>query len=182
MRPTNALDGKRTFLYAVFALMVLFPASTAHGASVEEKIKEFFKDDPVMVEIARCESKFRQFSDDGTPLRGGWGGGMVGVFQIYESVHAKSAETLGFDLQTLEGNLGYAKHLFKAEGTSPWNSAKSCWGETVTAKQKSSQPDKAELQKKIKELKKLVVKLQKLLEQKKKAQLSLSSRMDGIVM
>ena len=46
--------------------------STLHdSAVVESRVREVFAYAPVMVEIARCESKFRQFTDAGTVLRSG---------------------------------------------------------------------------------------------------------------
>lgn len=89
-------------------------------AVVEKRVRELFADAPVMIEIARCESKFRQFTDSGAVLRGGGSGGMVGVFQFYEAIHAAAALALGFDIATLEGNLGYARHLYTQSGTRPW--------------------------------------------------------------
>ena len=89
-------------------------------AVVEKLVREYFADIPVMIEIARCESNFRQFTDSGLVMRGGNGGVMVGVFQFFESVHAKTARALGFDITTIEGNLAYARHLYKQEGTTPW--------------------------------------------------------------
>ena len=109
--------------------------------SVEETVREYFADIPVLVEIARCESEFRQFNHDGSVLRGGQGGGMIGIFQFYEAVHANASKALGLDLHTIEGNLAYAKHLYDALGTTPWNSAKSCWNVptlTVTSNALSS--------------------------------------------
>ncbi len=75
-----------------------------------------------MVQIARCESNFRQYTDSGKPFRGGANGGMVGVFQLYEKVHTAGAHALGFDITTLEGNIGYARHIYEQEGTTPWAS------------------------------------------------------------
>ena len=89
--------------------------------AVEKRVRDYFVDVPVMVEIARCESKFRQFTDSGAVLRGGAGGGMIGVFQFYEQVHAKPALLFGFDLATVEGNLSYARQLYERSGTTPWN-------------------------------------------------------------
>src|SRR5690606_12508644 len=63
-----------------------------NSRAVEEKVRDYFADTPVMVEIARCESKFRQYTDSGQPLRGGSGGGMVGVFQFFESIHQNAAK------------------------------------------------------------------------------------------
>jgi hypothetical protein len=141
---------------------------------VEAKVRTFFKDTPVMAEIARCESKFRQFTDSGSVLRGGAGGEMVGVFQFYERIHAAGAAALGFDLATLEGNLGYAKHLYETEGTTPWNSARYCWEHAA----ETTSPNRAELLAKIKELTLLIQELQtKLRAQKRLHRLSCSQSM-----
>ena len=107
---------------------------------VEKRVREYFSDAPTMIEIARCESKFRQFTDAGTVLRGGSSGGMVGVFQFFESIHAGAAKTLGHDLATLEGNLAYARHVYESEGTAPWNSAKACWNTKSSGSQTLSTP------------------------------------------
>jgi len=99
-----------------------------HNAKeVEARIREYFKDVPVMAEIARCESKFRQYTDSGNVLMGGYGGGMVGVFQIYKDVHKSAAQVLGIDISTLDGNLAYARHLYAESGTAPWISSMPCW-------------------------------------------------------
>jgi len=87
-------------------------------AAVEKRVREYFADVPVMIEIARCESKFRQFTDSGAVLRSA---GMIGVFQFYEVVHSNAARALGHDLATLEGNLAYARHLYTQSGTQPWS-------------------------------------------------------------
>lgn len=96
---------------------------------------------------------------------------MVGVFQFYGSVHRGGAMALGFDIDTLEGNLAYAKHLFTVSGTTPWNSSKTCWGNAVTsaASSKLSDAEIAALQARIEVLKKIVAELQLLLEKKKVA-------------
>ena len=92
------------------------------AVAVEKRVREYFADVPVMIEIARCESKFRQFTDTGAVLRGGMSGGMIGIFQFYEQIHAKAALGLGLDLATVEGNIGYARHLYEQSGTTPWRS------------------------------------------------------------
>jgi len=91
-------------------------------ASVEDRVREYFADIPVMIEIARCESKFRQFTDSGSVLRGGASGQFVGIFQFMESIHSGIARTLGYDLATVDGNLAYARHLYTQQGTKPWTS------------------------------------------------------------
>lgn len=144
----------------------------------EKRIREYFKDIPVMIEIARCESNFRQYTDAGNPLRGGASGGMVGVFQFFESIHATGALALGYDITTLEGNLGYAKHVYEAQGTTPWDPAKYCWGAasltpTATAPLTGNTltaTKRAELLKQISTLTKLIASLQKQLNAKKRRQ------------
>ena len=89
-------------------------------AEIEKRVQEYFVDVPVMIEIARCESKFRQFTDVGNVLRGGGSGGMVGIFQFYELIHKTAALALGFDIETVEGNIGYARHIYTQEGVRPW--------------------------------------------------------------
>jgi flagellar capping protein FliD len=123
----------------ILALSIFGPITTVAEASSktttefftqaesEAKVRTFFKDTPVMTEIARCESEFRQYTDNGNVLRGGSANGMIGVFQFFESIHTPIAKELGFDLATLDGNLAYAKHLFQSEGTNPWEPARSCW-------------------------------------------------------
>ncbi len=149
--------------------------STVHNAAmVEAEVRKVFADSPAMVEIARCESKFRQFTDSGNPLRGGAGGQMIGVFQFFESVHNTAARSLGFDLSTLEGNLGYARHVYETQGTTPWNSARSCWeipaAAAITTATTPATPslsqDKAELQKQITLLLELISVLETLIELK----------------
>lgn len=123
-----------TFGFLALVFFLAKPPSTAAALStfptqpvVEERVREYFKKNPVMIEIARCESNFRQFTDSGSVLRGGSGGEMVGVFQFFESIHTAAAAKLGHDITTLEGNLAYAEYVFQTEGSTPWNSAKSCW-------------------------------------------------------
>jgi hypothetical protein len=124
-----------------FLVLVIFVGGKAHaqeGVNVEERVREYFVDMPVMIEIARCESKFRQYTDSGNPFYGGAGGAMVGVFQVYTTVHAAYAKnTLNYDITTLEGNLGYAKYLYQTEGTQPWMSSFPCWGSTSSAETSS---------------------------------------------
>ena len=79
-----------------------------------------------MIRIANCESGFRQFDSFGNPLFGGTGG-MVGVFQEAAALHGDGAAALGFNINTLDGNLGYARYLYDTQGTAPWLGSVSCW-------------------------------------------------------
>jgi len=87
-------------------------------AESEATVRSFFADDPIMIAIAKCESSFRQFNDDGTVLKGH--GLYVGVFQIAEKIHAAAAKEIGMDIYTLEGNLAYAKYLKNLHGSKLW--------------------------------------------------------------
>jgi hypothetical protein len=97
------------------------------SVDVAAAVKSYFADIPVMANIAKCESNFREYSADGSVLNGG-SGGMIGVFQINRSVHAKFALSLGDDITTLAGNMAYARYLYTQEGTDPWISSEGCWG------------------------------------------------------
>lgn len=95
---------------------------------VEAYVKSYFADNPILAEIARCESTYRQLDEDGQVLRGIVNTKDVGVMQINETYHAKQAEKLGLDLHDFEDNLAYAKQLYEKQGTQPWISSKPCWG------------------------------------------------------
>ena len=100
---------------------------TVNPITFEEYVREYFKDDPILAEIAKCESTFRQYSALGEVIKGRVNQSDVGVMQINKYYHLKQAEKLGYDLHTAEGNMAYAKALYDREGTKPWNSSSKCW-------------------------------------------------------
>jgi len=101
---------------------------TDNPITFEQYVREYFSDDPILAEIAKCESTFRQYSSSGEVIKGRVNKSDVGVMQINKYYHLKSAEKLGYDLHTIEGNMAYAKALYEREGTKPWNSSSKCWG------------------------------------------------------
>lgn len=104
------------------------PAQNVHDAAeVEKQVRVHFADIPIMIEVARCESRFRQFADSGNVFKGGLNMKMVGIFQIYGDVHRTTALSLGFDIDTVQGNIGYARYLYSRERTNPWISSMPCW-------------------------------------------------------
>lgn len=103
------------------------------NAGIEAKVRAYFADIPVMVEVGRCESRFRQFDKSGEPFRGIVNNMDVGVMQVNEYYHLKRAQKLGYNIYTVEGNLAYARLLYKESGTQPWNSSSPCWGKTAAA-------------------------------------------------
>ena len=103
-------------------------ATTTHARSyTEREVRRQFASHPVLISIAKCESGMRQFDKTGKVLKNP-NSSAIGVMQIMSSIHSRSAARLGFDIRTLPGNLGYAKHLYRAEGTRPWKASRHCWG------------------------------------------------------
>jgi hypothetical protein len=94
--------------------------------TLEEYVRDYFIETPILAEVAKCESQFRQYGANGV-FRGNYDWNDVGVMQINERYHAERADDNGFDIKTLEGNLGYAKWLYEREGLTPWRSSKACW-------------------------------------------------------
>ncbi|NQV92971.1 hypothetical protein HQ403_00555 [Candidatus Kaiserbacteria bacterium] len=106
---------------------------TRTPAYVEQYVRIYFSDIPIMTEIAECESRFRQFDIDGDVLRGEKNRRDVGVMQINEDFHLDTALEKELNLYTLEGNLAYARALYEKMGTKPWKHSKKCWGGMVLA-------------------------------------------------
>jgi hypothetical protein len=102
-----------------------------NNEDIKREAQKIFANDPILVDIARCESHFRQYDKDGSVLRGTVNKSDVGVMQINEHYHADKAKTLGYDLMTPEGNMAYAQYLYKNEGGQPWISSSACWNNTA---------------------------------------------------
>lgn len=124
MRYHVPMLGKTRFiLTALAACLAAAPALAAEAgdnAGIEAKVRAAFANAPEMAAVAKCESGFRQFSPDGSVLRGGADGRYVGIFQIDEPLHAAKASAAGNDILTIDGNIGYAVSLFAANGIAPW--------------------------------------------------------------
>lgn len=95
--------------------------------TLESYVREYFSETPILAEIARCESSFRQIGKDGLVLRGKVNKSDLGLLQVNEFYHGERAIDLGFDLKTVNGNLDYAKYLYEKEGTKPWSASAKCW-------------------------------------------------------
>lgn len=101
--------------------------ATSTPSSLKNVVNDYFSDIPELVDVARCESRFRQFDRDGRVLRGVINKGDVGVMQINEYYHGDRAQKLGYDLYSVEGNMAYARFLYEREGLTPWQSSSKCW-------------------------------------------------------
>ncbi len=84
-------------------------------------------DPDLAIGIANCESHGRQFDKDGHIVRGAVNPQDIGLFQINEEYHLKQSQKLGMDIYTLQGNIDYAMHLIKTQGSKPWFWSKTCW-------------------------------------------------------
>lgn len=103
------------------------------NAGVEAALRAYFADAPLMVEIARCESKFRQYDAKGNVLQGIQVSEDTGVLQVNKTYHLKRAIKLGYDIDTLAGNMGYSRLLQSEQGYWPWVSSMPCWGKSPLA-------------------------------------------------
>jgi len=95
--------------------------------AVEAYVKTKYANDPILVDIARCESTFRQFDQTGNIIRGKVNSGDVGVMQINERYHAEDSAKLGYNIYTIEGNVAFGKYLYDKYGSQPWSSSSKCW-------------------------------------------------------
>lgn len=82
---------------------------------------------PLFARIAYCESRDRQFNEDGTILRGIVHPYDVGRYQINTLHWSDEADKLAIDVYTEEGNEAMALHIYKKFGTKPWRSSQKCW-------------------------------------------------------
>lgn len=112
--------------------------SKNYNADVESKVREYFADIPLMAEISKCESHYRQFENDGSIFRGKVNDQDVGAMQINEYYHKDRATKLGYNLRTLEGNMAYARLLYQEQGGQPWVSSSPCWKKSDVAKSMSN--------------------------------------------
>ncbi|QQR65150.1 hypothetical protein IPH92_01035 [Candidatus Kaiserbacteria bacterium] len=101
------------------------------GANTETAVRSYFSDIPVMIQIARCESQFRQTLADGTVLRGKVDPADTGVMQINMRYHGEEARELGLNLEDMYDNMAYARDLYERQGTRPWTASAACWSHTI---------------------------------------------------
>lgn len=97
-------------------------------------MRSYFKDIPVMVEVARCESTFRHTLKDGSVLRGVVDKADTGVMQINTRYHGTTAQELGLDLTDIYDNMAYARYLYEKQGVQPWSASAPCWNRTLAQK------------------------------------------------
>lgn len=101
--------------------------------NTEAIVRSYFRDIPIMVEVARCESTFRHRLDDGSVLQGHVDPADTGVMQINKRYHLKTATALELDLEDVYDNMAYARYLYERQGTQPWSASMPCWGGSLAA-------------------------------------------------
>lgn len=101
--------------------------------STEAYVRNYFSDIPILAEVSRCESAFRQTDEKGNILRGKKNNKDVGVMQINEFYHSATAKKMGLDLHKMEDNLKYARYLYAKNGTKDWMPSSPCWSKTNLA-------------------------------------------------
>lgn len=99
--------------------------------NTEAIVREYFRDIPVMIQVARCESTFRHTLSDGSILKGEVDPADTGVMQINKRYHAAKATDLGLDLNNIYDNMAYARYLYENQGTQPWSASSPCWSRTL---------------------------------------------------
>jgi hypothetical protein len=131
------------------SVTTLAPADTAYGTiavaeaatqegqvtrevlDTERIVRSYFRDIPVMAEIARCESTFRHTLPDGTVLTGRVDSDDTGVMQINRRYHGEKAAALKLDLNDIYHNMAYARYLYETQGVQPWSASAPCWNKSV---------------------------------------------------
>jgi len=105
--------------------------ASAVTQNTEAIVREYFRDIPIMIQVARCESTFQHTLADGSIIQGFVDNDDTGVMQINKRYHLKTATAMGFDLEDIYDNMAYARYLYERQGTQPWNASAPCWGRTL---------------------------------------------------
>ncbi len=113
---------------------VVATANTTESSPLQNTeliVRSYFKDIPVMIQIARCESGFRHNLGDGSVLRGVVDPADTGVMQINRRYHEREATAMNLNLNDIYQNMAYARHLYEMQGTGPWRASAPCWSQHV---------------------------------------------------
>ncbi len=111
----------------MFGLTVIpSPTTTYYGPEpkdysregLKSMITEAFPDEPIMLAIAQCESGIRQYNGSGEVIRSHTADS--GLFQIND-VWLTKAQELGYDINTVEGNIAMAQHIKEVQGLRAWS-------------------------------------------------------------
>lgn len=101
--------------------------------ATEAIVRAYFKDIPIMIEVARCESTFRHELADGSILQGRVDPDDTGVMQINKRYHEATAISMNLNVEDIYDNMAYARHLYDTQGVQPWSASAPCWDNTFAA-------------------------------------------------
>lgn len=92
----------------------------------EAAIARFFPEvQEQAMSIALCESGVRQFDWYGDVILNHEGSGAAGIFQIMP-FHRVMARKMNIDIDTVSGNVQFARSLYDWYGWSPWLASNNC--------------------------------------------------------
>lgn len=83
---------------------------------------------PIFTAIAACESGGKQFHANGQVIRGRINRNDIGKYQINLTIWGRTAQELGYNIFSEEGNEEMALELYRRHGLQPWYLSKHCWG------------------------------------------------------
>ena len=109
------------------------PESTFVSYDAEKIVRSYFRDIPIMIEVARCESTFRHQLADGSVLTGRVDPADTAVMQISKRYHESTARAMNLDLNDIYHNMAYARFLYETQGTQPWSASAFCWNKSLAA-------------------------------------------------
>lgn len=112
---------------------VVVVREVAPHKNTEAIVRSYFRDIPIMIEVARCESTFRHELADGSVLQGRVDSDDTGVMQINKRYHEEAAIGMQLDLDDIYHNMAYARYLYETQGTQPWSASMPCWGGSLAA-------------------------------------------------
>lgn len=96
------------------------PADFHTVQGVKNAIIEHFGPNSPMLDVARCESTYRQYDDSGNVLLGIVNPKDRGIFQINAGYWLQYGLDHGWDIDTGEGNMLMADYLYHKYGLQPW--------------------------------------------------------------
>jgi hypothetical protein len=154
MTNTDDGDGKRkkrafAIALAVTLFIACFHIAMAASAPVTYQKEEVVVGQPRVVLIATstepvsvvvdpdtflyyasyCESRHRQFDENGDVLQGRVDPDDTGRWQINKRYWLKSAISMGYDIETEHGNYMMAQHILEVQGEGAWSASAPCMAE-----------------------------------------------------
>ncbi len=106
---------------------VLYPKQLVRTQSIHTLVRTAFRDTPIMVKIAQCESQMIHGYSNGRVLQGIIDPDDIGVMQINRRYHGRDARRMGYNIYSAQGNIAFAKYLYRTQGTRPWKASSPCW-------------------------------------------------------